>query len=263
MSDWLDPLRLALDEAGTPIEFFFRDDDGGWSDTRLLKLLDCFDQYSVPIDLAVIPAALTTTMAQELAARVATNPRRIGIHQHGFAHSNHEQSGRKCEFGVSRSIDLQCLDIERGKLRLAELLGTVVNPIFTPPWNRCTRATGERLVRLGFSALSRDHTARPLELPGLIELPIQIDWFAKQKGLRVGRGCISKAIAGSVRQGQLIGIMLHHQLMEAEDRLAMSELLALIKTHQKARSNLMHELVLPREASASAGAAPVLVRRES
>src|SRR5205823_3060705 len=36
---WLDPLRAALDDAVEPVAFFFRDDDAGWGDGRLLLLL--------------------------------------------------------------------------------------------------------------------------------------------------------------------------------------------------------------------------------
>ncbi len=243
MSAWLDPLRLALDETARPAEFFFRSDDVGWSDSRLFKLLDCFDRYSASIDLAVIPAALTPLLAKELCMRIAHSPERIGIHQHGFAHTNHESAGRKCEFGASRPADQQSLDIESGQLKLSSLLGPVVSPIFTPPWNRCTKATGECLTRLGFKVLSRDLTAPSLGLSGLQELPIQIDWFAKQKNFGLGRECIGKRIASTVRQERPIGIMLHHQLMDANERLALAELLALIKTHQHARSYPMHEIV--------------------
>jgi hypothetical protein len=36
---WLDPLRVALDEASGPVDFFVRDDDAGWDDERLFAML--------------------------------------------------------------------------------------------------------------------------------------------------------------------------------------------------------------------------------
>ena len=39
MNSWLDPVRQALDESAAPADFFFRDDDVGWSDDFLCKLL--------------------------------------------------------------------------------------------------------------------------------------------------------------------------------------------------------------------------------
>ena len=55
MADWLDPVRRALDQAPAPVQFFFRDDDAGWSDDLLHRLLDLFERRAVAIDLAVIP----------------------------------------------------------------------------------------------------------------------------------------------------------------------------------------------------------------
>src|SRR5690348_11558928 len=123
---WLDPLARALDAAPSPVRFFFRDDDAGWDDGRLLALLDVFAARGVPADVAVIPEALSPDLAAELRARP------VGLHQHGFAHANHEAAGRKCEFGPSRPVAFQRADIAAGCARLADLLGDAVQPIFTP-----------------------------------------------------------------------------------------------------------------------------------
>ena len=42
------------------------------------------------------------------------------MHQHGYAHVNHEPEGRKCQFGASRSAAEQSDDIAAGR----ELLGS-------------------------------------------------------------------------------------------------------------------------------------------
>ena len=72
----------------------------------------------------------------------AGRPAASRVHQHGLAHVNHEPDGRKFEFGPSRTHEEQRADIEAGRRLLAERLGDAVEPIFTPPWNRCTRDTG-------------------------------------------------------------------------------------------------------------------------
>ena len=151
---WLRPVEEALDAADRPVRFFFRDDDAGWGDVRLIELLDLFAACSLPVDLAVIPRALDAGLAGELGMR-----RRVGLHQHGLAHVNHEREGRKCEFGPARAADAQRRDIEAGRARLADLLGARVDPIFTPPWNRCTADTGRCLAALGFEVLSREARA--------------------------------------------------------------------------------------------------------
>jgi hypothetical protein len=94
MSAWLDPLRATLDREPGPTTFFFRDDDAGWCDERLFALLEVFERRGAPLDLAVIPQALSAKLARELGAWWRAMP--LGVHQHGFAHLNHELLGRKC-----------------------------------------------------------------------------------------------------------------------------------------------------------------------
>ena len=233
MTAWLRPLREALDAAPTPLPFFFRDDDAGWRDDRLAALLDVFASYAVPIDLAAIPLDMTAELADTLVARADRQP--LGIHQHGYAHRNHQREGRKCEFGSDRSAAQQRHDISDGQRRLRELLGPALGPIFTPPWNRCTADTGACLVELGVDVLSRDRTAEPLGLDGLRELPVQVDWFAKRKGVPLGRDAVGEQLAARAGEPAPLGVMLHHAEMDTEDMAAMDELLDLICAHEGAR----------------------------
>lgn len=239
MSRWLDPVRNALDQAIDLIPFFFRDDDAGWCDERLFRLLDLFADYDLPVDLAIIPQALTQALARKLSGRVETNPERIGVHQHGFAHINHETEGRKCEFGLARSGEVQERDIESGKRLLAAQLGAIVQPLFTPPWNRCSTVTADCLVRLGFQVLSRDSSAGPLNVPGLFELPVRIDWFAKRKGARLDRNQLGFLIAEAIKDARPVGIMFHHAIMDAAERIKARDLLALLATHNQAQCRMM------------------------
>jgi hypothetical protein len=242
MTAWLNPLCQALDESGIRIDFFFRDDDVGWANDEFRALLACFRSYSAPLDIAVIPTALTAELADELCTLHAETPAVVGIHQHGFAHTNHEGLGRKCEFGSSRTQQDQYRDIQFGKVKLERMLGSALDPIFTPPWNRCTALTGECLKDLGFRVLSRDATAPSLALSGLKELPISIDWFAKKNGKRLSFQSLGTLIAKTVKQRQPIGIMLHHALMSAAERELLGGLLTLLSTHRQARCKLMAEI---------------------
>jgi hypothetical protein len=234
MTAWLDPLREALDEAPTPVTFFFRDDDAGWRDDRLATLLDVFTERGVPIDLAAIPLDMTPELAGALGAR-AGETGLVGIHQHGYAHANHEAEGRRCEFGPSRPDGAQLRDIGDGRRRLRELLGPVLQPIFTPPWNRCTAATGACLVELGVEVLSRDRTAGALALPGLAELPVQVDWFAKRRGKRLSRAAVGELLGARASEPAPLGVMLHHAVMDLEDMAAVGELLDLVAAHDRTR----------------------------
>jgi hypothetical protein len=167
----------------------------------------------------------------------------VAVHQHGFAHLNHEMEGRKCEFGVGRVASLQQRDIDAGRLMLSDLLGPLVGEIFTPPWNRCVAATGECLLRAGFRVLSRDSTAAPLELEGLCELPITVDWFARRKGLRLSRIELGEQLAAAAATTNPVGVMFHHALMDAEELAHNGELLGLLSSHHNARCSLMNALV--------------------
>src|SRR3954470_22008778 len=167
---WLQPLRARLNARDRPLTLFFRDDDAGWADERLFELMDRFEERRLPLDLAVIPQALSAPLAAELRERQEASGGRVGLHQHGFAHVNHETEGRKQEFGPSRSADEQREDIATGLAELERLLGGCLQPVFTPPWNRCTEATGRCLAELGFRVLSREHRAEPLRVDGLAEV---------------------------------------------------------------------------------------------
>jgi hypothetical protein len=200
-----------------PIDIFFRDDDAGWADARLFELVDRFASHGLPLDLAVIPDAVTDGLATELLGR------HVGVHQHGFAHVNHEREGRKCEFGPARGREEQCADIAAGRARLVELFGDRLDPFFTPPWNRCTRDTGECLVELGFTLLSREHRAEPLGL--LPELPVHLDVA------RLSPEELDERFASHVASGGPVGVMFHHEVMEPDDMARADELLALLASH--------------------------------
>jgi hypothetical protein len=230
---WLEPLRAALDAAPEPVTFFFRSDDAGWRDDRLMALLDIFAERAVPIDLAAIPLDLTPALADRLVARAETQP--LGVHQHGYAHVNHEVEGRRCEFGPGRPAGAQLADIDAGRRRLVELLGPALDPIFTPPWNRCTEATGVCLVELGIRVLSRDRTAPELGLQGLRELSVQVDWFAKRKGVALGRAAVGEQLGERAGSPAPLGVMLHHAEMDTEDLTAVADLLDVICAHRSAR----------------------------
>jgi hypothetical protein len=247
-ADWLRPVEDALDAAPAPLPFFFRDDDVGWGHPRLVSLLDLFAAHGLPVDLAVIPSELDVGMTSELVTRP-----RVGLHQHGLAHVNHESEGRKCEFGPSRDAAAQRRDIEAGRVRLADLLGARVDPIFTPPWNRCTADTGRCLAELGFVALSRERRAEPLGISGLHELPVTVDWVADWTADRRAPGDLGHRLGDAIASGERVGLMFHHAIMDAADMRRAAGLLALLGTHDRVRAASMMELV--GETAPAAGAA--------
>ena len=234
MSDWLDPVRGAFEESAQPISFFFRNDDVGWGDERLSPLLDLFAARALPLDLAVIPGALGDDTAHRLSERCAAAAGRLRVHQHGWRHANHQSDGRKCEFGPSRATEDQRQDLRAGRARLQAALEPFIDPVFTPPWNRCTQATVDLLSADAYRVLSRDCGATPLKTSGLVELPVAVDW-QKQMAEATDGSSLGPAIAQAVAKGSPVGIMLHHAIMTDDGHAALAALLDLLARHDKAR----------------------------
>lgn len=239
MSDWLDPVRAALDASPTPVPFFFRDDDTGWENDSLWGLLDRAQANGVHIDLAVIPTEIDDKLADELCDRASTGL--VHLHQHGFRHVNHEKDGRKYEFGPSRSHDQQLADIAQGSAMIGDLLHPHVEPIFTPPWNRCTDQTAVALANLGFDILSRDHTADPFGMAELAEVPVSVDWFAKAKNAPWARDRVAEQITKriGISRGP-VGVMLHHAITNEEHLGLVDELFSVVAEHPSAVSTSIY-----------------------
>jgi len=235
MSDWAAALTRALDSRETTSEMFFRDDDAGWADDRLFALLDVFASYACPIDLAAIPAAVSDKLAALLVDRKLGGDA-VGIHQHGFAHCNNEIAGPACEFGPSRPAAEQSRDVCEGRRVLQGLFGEHLDPIFTPPWNRCTDVTGRVLLEHGIATLSRDLTAGCLNIDLLAECPIHVDWLAKAKGRRIPFADVSSVIARRMADAATpVGIMMHHAEMCDDDFAASEALVRTVAAHPKVR----------------------------
>lgn len=239
MRDWLDPVREALDRRDTPATFFVRDDDAGWDDAALTRLLDRCAMHDIAIDLAAIPCAVTDDLAGRLLSRISAGER-IGIHQHGYRHANHQTSGRKCEFGDARSRVQQQSDIAAGQARLSALFGDHLDAIFTPPWNRCTQDTVDALDALGFAVLSRDLTATALDTAGVTPLPVSVDW-SKWMRADSGQARLAQEVAAALDGDMPFGIMLHHADMSTPDLDRLESLLDLLARHPQASSVPMRD----------------------
>jgi peptidoglycan/xylan/chitin deacetylase (PgdA/CDA1 family) len=246
MTRWLDPVRASLDNLEQPATLFFRDDDAGWDDPALARLLQVFERHQVVIDLAVIPDAVSDRLVALVQPALATGG--VRVHQHGYRHLNHEVMGRKCEFGPSRRPEEQRSDLATGATLLVGAFGDAVDPIFTPPWNRCTPTTIDLLAELGYLVLSRHTTtsdpppklARPnraqrgqdAQFRGVRERSVSFDWFGRTQGTRWDPAERGRRLAASLRQPGPVGVMLHHAVTEADELAAIDELVALVSQHR-------------------------------
>lgn len=236
MASERDALMQVLDRADAPVNFFVRDDDAGWADDRLFALLRVMDEAEVPIDLAAIPAAVTPELGRELKARMRAG-QRLGIHQHGFAHLNHETQGRKSEFGAGRERARRQADLLRGRDILRAAFEESLDPIFTPPWNRVSPDTPFMLAALGYKALSRDMTAP--EQHALPEVVVHCDWSKQWRLAEQARDGAEQRIADDlarqVAPGASVGLMLHHAVMGPGELDSLAKLLAAWASHPNAR----------------------------
>lgn len=236
-ADW-PLLRAALDGCTVPRRFFVRDDDAGWADERLFALLDTMRDAGAAIDLAVIPQSLGDSLAAQLCARLDASGGQLGVHQHGFAHTNHEPNGRKGEFGAARPLAQRVADVAAGRERLRAAFGDRLDAIFTPPWNRCAPDLPAQLPALGIELLSRDATATAQT--ALPELPVQVDWCRHWReadgDARVALAAVDARLADAVRSGaSAVGLMLHHAVMSDTELVRLRELMRLLHHQHRAR----------------------------
>lgn len=233
--EWLTPVRRALDERSTPLPLFVRNDDAGWADERLEALLHVVGEAGCVVDLAVIPIELDAARADWLLDRWRRGAGRVRLHQHGWAHENHERDGRRSEFGLSRSLEDVRLDVARGRAWMRARLGEALDPVFTPPWNRCRPELGAILLQEGVAVLSRDRTADVLDVPGLGECPVTVDWFGRRGGVRLTRREWAEALGRTLRDDSYAGLMLHHAVTDADELRHVGALLRLLAGHPHVR----------------------------
>ncbi|MEJ7710234.1 MAG: glycosyltransferase [Pyrinomonadaceae bacterium] len=199
------------------LHFFFRDDDVDEAELSLQRLLHLFLSRGVPINLGVIPGLPTRQAVRTLAKQCSSAPDSIALNQHGWKHINHEKSGKKCEFGASRTFSEQLEDIANGQARMSEAFGDDFYPAFIPPWNRCTAETYRVLDQLGFPVLSKNQSGIPSSGYKFRECSITLDLYRWRGGatLKPPEEIIRDLIL-QIGQMNTVGIMLHHKVMNDE-----------------------------------------------
>jgi len=210
-------LKHAIDSglaSGTgEAEIFFRADDIGVPGKQFNQLIQLFLGHNLPLCLAVVPTWLTTARFRELQKVTGKHSSQWCWHQHGWLHRNHENRGKKQEFGSGRPAAEQLADLKKGKERLSNIMGDSFAPFFTPPWNRCSLETLQGLQDLHFLAVSRSQRAQPPSPPDLPDLQVNIDLHTRKEpdpdtSLSAFLEELEQGVAGG--KG---GIMIHHQRM--------------------------------------------------
>lgn len=218
--------------AGHPL-IFFRADDIGIASVRFRQLISCFQKHRLPLCLATVPAWVNEARLRELRHITGMDSSQWCWHQHGQLHRNFAPAGKKQEFAASRSKSTIHTSVGKGKNKLEQLLGPDFQPIFTPPWNRCSSDTLEALVELGFKAVSRSRGAEPETLPQLPDLQVNVDLHTrKETEPAMSLFKLMAEIEQGVGSG-LCGIMIHHQRMNGAALELLDTLLGLIKSNHR------------------------------
>lgn len=194
---------------------FFRADDIGIPSNEFTHLIDRFRKHQMPLCLATVPTWLTAHRLSALQKITGGSKEQWYWHQHGYLHRNFEQQGKNQEFGPARSYSDITSSLEKGKIRLDHLLGTLNQPVFTPPWNRCSQETLQSLEMLNFNAISRSRGAKPPTVQSLPDFQVNVDLHTrKESSSEQGFQNLLAEIEQALASGRC-GVMLHHQRMNA------------------------------------------------
>lgn len=203
-------LKQTATDRSVPV--FFRADDIGVMSSTFARLMDLFSQHRMPLCLAVVPTWLSRSRWSTFSNYWETSSPLWCWHQHGWRHANHETTGKKSEFGNTRSSEALKHDLANGRDHLRRIIGERYSPFFTPPWNRCSELTISLLQELGVHGISRSSG----EQNGAASLPdyyINVDLHTrKEPSAELCLEALSEEMKRAVASG-CVGIMIHHQRM--------------------------------------------------
>lgn len=195
------------------VEIFFRADDIGVPGRNFFALTSLFSRYEIPLALAVVPTWITRARWEVIEKQTCGKAPLWCWHHHGWRHMNHETTGKKQEFGPSRSWSSLKYDLKQGKQRLKSVLGQDFFPLFTPPWNRCSSQCMELLMELGYKGISRFDNAEPVAPDALPDLQVNVDLHTlKAPDPAMEWKMLMTQLEKGIAMGRC-GVMIHHQRM--------------------------------------------------
>ena len=123
-------------------------------------------------------------------------------------------------------------DIAQGKALLQETFAELLTPAFTPPWNRYTADTLRALDDLGFAVFSG---LRPVVLPqsyGFQALSVSLDLYQWKGGATMkAPSTLVADLITQIQQGESIGLLLHHKVMDTAAFTFLDTLLAELRRY--------------------------------
>jgi len=196
-------------DAGRPVEFWWRDDDATASTAALERLLDLSRMHVVPLALAVIPDVMEKGLVESLHDYVT-------VLQHGTDHRNRAAQGeKKTEYPGAEPAAEAMRRISEGRKKLEGAPRFL--PVLAPPWNRFRKDLLDKLPGLGFRGISAyGAQSRREAAPGLVQVNTHIDIIAWRLGRRFAgeEQLIAQAMKWLPLDGP-IGWLTHHAVHDA------------------------------------------------
>ncbi len=216
------------------MRFWWRDDDAGRDDDRLIPLLRLAQRRNLPLALAVVPEWLEgACRAKDFSASTTA------VLQHGIAHADHSAPpAKKIELGGEAGRDRLLSELQRGREHLLDAFGERFVTALVPPWNRIASDLVPSLPAAGFIGIST-FGARPEAeaVPGLRQVNTHLDLVAWREGGRpLSLPEAVDRLAALVRRhgDEPIGILSHHKVMDAAAFSTLDHLLALVQDQPRA-----------------------------
>ena len=229
-------------ETGKIAEIWWRDDDLKTSTKKLDHLLSTANDIKLVPLLAVVPAKASRQLMNTL------NSCNVKIAMHGFQHQNHEAlPKKKSEFGDSRLIEHQKIDLKNGIKQLDNLFGKLFLKCFVPPWNRANNEVIKCLPSIGISGISTfAPRKKATPAPGLTQVNTHVD-IIDWKGTRkfIGAGFMATQIAFHLKKMRVnlvdnlepMGILSHHLEMSDMDWQDFKKVFLLLKANPSIKLN--------------------------
>jgi len=198
-----DEIRRRQD-AGRPVEFWWRDDDASALSVPLERLLGLSRTHALPVALAVIPQNARPDLFGRLHEHVT-------VLQHGTDHRNRAAAGeKKTEYPGAEPATAALARISEGLKKLSGVSGFI--PVLAPPWNRVRKDLLDKLPGIGIRGISAyGAQARREPAPGLRQVNTHVDIVAWRAGRRfVGE---EQALAQAIKwlaTDEPVGWLTHH-----------------------------------------------------
>ena len=171
--------RLFFDEisrsedAGRPVEFWWRDDDAQRPNPALSRLIALAQRSATPLALAAIPTQSVTEIFENAGPYVS-------VLQHGTDHSNRAVPGeKKTEFSAFEPPAEALARLTAGRKQLEMKAGKRFIPVLAPPWNRLPDQLALQLAAAGLRGVSQYGPRSRVEAaPGVCQVNTHVDIIA-------------------------------------------------------------------------------------